>query len=526
MSTPNKSYRDHPDHYDSDMRLPPAILHFFPVVLALFTLTMSVAGRSIFHGFDEGEPITWMSTTLMLAVLVSLLAVIRDRTLEPYKRWAAVVLSAVTIFAILDERQRWHEKFGRYVKNELDFFTRDIRHYTDDAVVVVFALAGALLLYLFVGKLKDRRDYVPYVACAVALALAHGVLDVLGHGGRLWRALIPEITKHQVALLTETLGFYEECCKLWAEWFVLLFVLRFFHCQRGPLAWSIGVMIGSFLSGIGLWAIEDPSVGVPYVVMERTLRFLRNYHLLIALGFIFSAWALVSWRLFGEQPKKQAMAGLFFVAPFYAVLPEIARMATGVLSAIGFAGTVVAAAAVLAVIAYLPFGARDVPGDKPRRRTLNLVGVAGAVVLGLIGFSTAELTGQPLLLLSIGGVFLPAAVAFLVSRREEARKGSIITAVVLAAVLFQNPLWWLTAFGVTLAMSIECRMSPVSRKTWLTLVPLHALVVAVVFYYSASGILPEYRFDVPEKVVFETGIQEIDPDYYASPPPGGPRSEE
>ena len=411
----------HSSIFDPDMTLPPAVLHFFPVVLALFTLTLSVAGHSIFFGCDEDEPITWMSLTLMLAVLLTLLAVIRDSTLEPFKRRAAAVLSAVTGFAILDENLRWHEKFGKYVKNELDFFTRDVRHYTDDVVVVLFALAGALLFFLFVRKLPNRRDYIPYIACAVALALAHGLLDVLGHGGRLWRVLTPGITENQIDLLTETLGFYEECCKLWAEWFVLLFVLRFLHGQKGPLAWSMLVMAGSFLAGIGLWAIENPSVGVPYVLMERTLRLLRNYHLLIALTSIFSIWALVSWRLFGEQPRKQALAGLFFLAPFYAVLPEIAQAGIGVASNPGF---------------------------------------------GLFDFSLAKLPGQPWLLLSIGGVLFPWALKLLFSQRQEGRKVAFIVVIALAAALLSNPLWLLIAFAVTLALAIQRQTVAVSKRTW------------------------------------------------------------
>ncbi len=496
------------DHYDPDMRLPAAALHFFPVVLALFTLTISVAGYSVFDGCDEDEPMTWMSTTLMLTVLVVLLAAIRNRALEPLERRAAIVLSAVAAFAILDEKERWHEKFGRYVKNDLDFFTRDVRHYTDDAVIVLFALAGALLFYLFVRKLEHRRDYVPYVAGAVALALAHGILDVLGHGGRIWRALIPEITGNQIDLLTETLGFYEESCKLWAEWFVLLFVLRLFHRQRGPLAWSMLAMTGSFLSGIGLWAIEDPSAGVPYVVMERTLRILRNYHLLIALWTIFAAWALASWRLFGDRPRKQALAGLFFLAPFYAVLPEIAQVTKGVLSVLGLAGTVVATSTLLGVIVFLVF--RQSGG------ILTIVAVAVAAVLGLAGFSGGKLAGQPLLLLSIGGVIFPWTVAFLVRRRKHVGKGTLAAVLALAAVLVQNPLWWLVAFAVALALSIEGRTSPVRARTWSILVSLQAVAIVVVFFFSASGILPEYRFEIPEKVVFETGTQEIDPDYYRS----------
>ncbi len=455
MNRGDEGRRDESEHYDPDMRLPPAVLHFFPVVLALFILTMSVAGHSVFFGFEEDEPITWMSLSLMLTVLVFLLAVIRDPELESDKRWAAIVLAAVAGFALLDERERWHEAFGKWVKDELDVFTRDVRHYTDDAVVIVFALAGTLLFLFFLRKLARRRELLPYVACAAALALAHGVLDVLGHGGRLWRALIPEITKHQVALLTDVLSVYEEACKLWAEWFVLLFVLRFFYGQRGPLAWSMLVMIGSFLSAIGLWAIEDPSAGVPYVVMEDTLRILRNYHLLIALGAVFSIWAVASWRLFGDRPEKQALAGLFFLAPFYAALPEIA--------------------------------------------------------------SFSKLAGQPLLLLSIGGVLLPLSLALLV-RRGDVRIGALLGALVLASALLRNPLGLLVAYGFVLALAIARLTSPVSAKAWSALLVSQALVIAIVFRFSASGILPEYRFEVLEKVVFETGIQEIDPDYYRSDP--------
>ncbi len=465
------SQRKHGDDrfYDPDMRLPPALLHFFPIVLALFTLTMSVAGHSIFFGFDEDEPITWMSLTLMLAVLAMLLAVIRDHALTDFERLAAMVLSLVTGFAILDEQLRWHEKVGKYVKNELEFFTRDIRHYTDDAIIVVFALLGAALFYVFVRKLPKPRDVVPYVVCVVALALAHGVLDVLGHGGRLWRALIPEITKHQVDLLTETLGFFEEACKLWAEWFVLLFVLRVFHRQQSPLGWSILVMAGSFLSGIGLWAIEDPSTGIPYVVMEKTLRLLRNYHLLILLSAIFVAWGLASWRLFRDQPKKQALAGLFFLTPFYAVLPEITRAATSLSD--GF---------------------------------------------GLFALSTGGFVGQPYRLLAIGGPLLPMAVVFLIAQRPKPQRTALIIAVTLAAMLIQSPVWLLLAFAILLAMAIEQRPASLSKKAWTVIVVAQLLVIAAVYPSSWSGILPEYRFDVPEKVVFETGLQTIDPNYYGS----------
>ncbi len=465
-------------YYDPNMRLPPFVLHAFPVVLAIFTLTMSVAGYKIFFGFDEDEPITWMSLTLMAAVLVVVLAAIRNDGLDRLRRFAAVVLGGVGAFALLDERYGWHEDVGRWVKDHVEVFSRDVRHYTDDVIVVLFALAGTLLFAFLLRALPNRRSYLPYLACVAALAFAHGFLDVLGHGGRLWRVFLPDITKDQVDLLTGTLGFYEEACKLWAEWFVLLFVLRFFHGQRGPLLWSLSVMAGSFLSGVGLWAIEDPNTGVPYIVMERTLRLLRNHHLLFLLATIFVVWALVAWRWFGDQPKKQALAGLFFLAPFYAVLPAMARNVN---------------------VAYSPIGA------------------SGVIFAGL--------SGQLLMLLAIGGLVFPMMLGSLARGATGGGMPRVLlvvaTLAVLAAVLaavVANPLWWLCAFGVVLIVWIERQTVPISTRTWVVVGVAQALVIAYVFVVSASGMLPEYRFEVPEKVLFETGAQTIDPDFYRSDP--------
>ncbi|MEM7355686.1 MAG: hypothetical protein AAF657_33030 [Acidobacteriota bacterium] len=514
------------EFYDSNMRLPPALLHFFPVALALFTLTISVAGHSIFFGFDEDEPITWMSLSLMLVVLVFLVAVIRDPSVDPFKRRTAIALSAVAGFAVLDERLKWHEDFGKYVKDELEIFTRDIRHYTDDVVVILFALAGAVLFYVFVRNLPNRRDYFPYIACVVALALAHGVLDVLGHGGRLWRkVLTPGITGEQVDLLTETLGFFEEACKLWTEWFVLLFVLRFLYGQKGPLAWSLLVMAGSFLAGLGLWAIEDPNVGIPYLVMGKTLRLLRNYHLLFTLMAIFSAWAVVSWRLFGSQPKKQALAGLFFLTPYYALLPEITAAATSMLAMVR------SPLAALLGLAVLGMAAWAWQAGSHRQRLMALAAIT--VALGLFGFAFAKLSGQPFVLLSIGGVLFPWAVVALLADKDAPRsdaladkdaprsdaprrRAALIVALVLGALLVQNPLGLLVAFAGALTLSIQGLDLLPTRKSWAILLVSQALVITGVYVYSASGILPEYRFEAPETVLFETGTQTVDPDYYRS----------
>lgn len=487
--------------HDPDLRLPEWLLHFFPVFLALFVLTMTVAGDSVFFGFEEDEPITWMSLTLMLGVLMTLLAVVRDGGLEPHKRWAAGVLAAVTGFALLDESIGFHEDVGRWVKNEMEIFTRDVRHYTDDFIVILFAIAGGLLFYLFARRLEDRRAYLPYGACAVALALAHGVLDVLGHGRRLWRALDPEITSRQVALLTDVLSVYEEACKLWAEWFVLLFVLRLFHRQKGPLGWSLLVMLGLFLAPIGLWAIEDPAAGVPYVVMERTLRMLRNPHLLLTLAAVFAFWSILVWVRLRERADRRALAGLFFLAPFYAALPGLARAIADPATRLGAAGSL--------ILALLLWGRGGRASGTPA-----LAGAAIALGLGLLGFSAGDLTAQPLLLLTLGGVLFPLALALLARRQAALRSWPAIALAGLAAALVQNPLWLLGAFGLAILSLVEARAEPLPVRTWSWVLALQGLAIAGVFYLSASGILPEYDFDPPETVIFETGVQEIDPDYY------------
>ncbi len=465
---------EHHANHDPNLRLPPALLHFFPVFLALFTLTLSVAQHSVFRGFREDEPNTWMSTALMLAVLLLLLGAVRNTALPAVKRWAAGVLSLVTGFAILDERNGYHEEWGRDIQDHWEIFTPDVRHYADDIIIILFAIAGGVLFYLFISRLQNKRAYVPTASVVVIVALAHGVLDVLGHGGRIWRWLDPDITKPQVELLTETLGVYEESCKVWTEWFVVLFVLKLLYDQRVPLAWSIQVMVGSFLAGIGLWAIEDPALGVPYMIMGRVLRFIRNYHLLFTLWVLFFAWASVVWWRFRGSARKQALAGLLFVAPWYAALPDIAA---------GFDS----------------FGA--------------LFG----------GLSLSDLPGQPLLLATIGGLLFPLALALNVRGASGARRWKLLLALLLAAALVQSALWLMLAFMAALALAIE-RSEPAapsgrSRATWSALLAGQAAVIAAIFVVSASGILPEYRFKRPEKVLFETGWQQLRPGFYDDVPP-------
>ena len=56
---------DSPSDYqptnDWDIRIPEAVLHFGPVLIALVIAFLSLAGRSVFDGFEEEETGTHLS---------------------------------------------------------------------------------------------------------------------------------------------------------------------------------------------------------------------------------------------------------------------------------------------------------------------------------------------------------------------------------------------------------------------------------------------------------------------------------
>lgn len=299
---------------DLDMRVPPSALIFAPVILALFTLLLSLSNWSVFLGFEEEDPGTWLSLSLLFATLLLVLPVIRNHAFDPARRRAAALLSLVIGGAFLDERLEWHEEIGLWVRDLVDEAAHPLIIYADDVLIILLAIVGALVLWNIVRSIPDARTYVPYVALIVVLAGAHGVLDLLGHRHYIWQIFWPDMTLDSTRPMRDMLGFFEESSKLWTEYFVLLFLLRFFYRQTGHLAWTVLVMVGSWMVTAGLWSVvNDPFV--PYVIMGSALRFVRNYPMFLTLAILWMTWTVVVWRWLSDDPAETALAGLFFLWP-------------------------------------------------------------------------------------------------------------------------------------------------------------------------------------------------------------------
>ncbi|HIF22299.1 MAG TPA: hypothetical protein EYQ27_10425, partial [Gemmatimonadetes bacterium] len=303
-----------------DLRVPGAALVFAPVLLALFTLLLSLSNWSVFLGFEEDEPGTWMSLSLMFATLLLVLPAIRNRALEPAYRRAAALLSLVIGGALLDERLEWHEGIGMWIRGVVGEAEHPMIVYADDVIIILLAIVGALVMRNILRSLPDVRGYIPYVALIVVLAGAHGVLDLLGHRPLIWQIFWPEMTNYALRPLREILGFFEESTKLWTEYFVVLFLLRFFYRQTGHLAWTVLVMTGSWMATAGLWSVVNEPF-VPYVIMGTVLRFVRNYPMFLLLAGLWVPWTIVVWRWFSDDPEKTAFAGLFFLWPLVQAPP-------------------------------------------------------------------------------------------------------------------------------------------------------------------------------------------------------------
>lgn len=430
------------------------------MALSIFIWTVGLAYYSYYKGFDDGEPATWLSLFLMLVCLALLLPATWDARLEPAKRKMARILSLITVAAMLDERFEGHETFGRFVRANVTSIPKEILFHTDDVIIVIGAIIGGILLYRCVRSVADKRGYTWYLFWVIVVAVSHGVLDVLGHGKYVWRAVLHEPSPGQIEYWDDTISYFEESCKLWTEWFLILFLLAFFYRYRSGLLWSAQVFVSSMLAVVGIWAVENAVAGVPYVWISGPLRYIRNYHLLLALSLIWIAWSLIVWRRYGADQRARNVAGLFLLSPFYLLLPRIAALA-----------------------------------DTP---------------FGLLGFSFEKLAGPPLQLLAVGGILFPVAVFFVL--REGQAKGLALAAAFAAAAVIHNPLWLLGMWAVFLVRAIDllgARQGTIRRRTWAGLVAAQIVSILFVFGLALPEFVPNYRYRPAGLTFLETGHQPV-----------------
>ena len=497
-------------------RLPEWFFHFGPVSIGIFCLTISLADFSVFKGFDEREPGTYLSLLLMSLCFFFCFSAIRNSELNDPSRRLAGLLSLLIGIAIADESLNWHETIGRRIQDSLVFLPRRLLHYTDDAIILI----GAILVGYYLFRLFRRSGHLPsakpYLACLIILAVGHGLLDVISHGPFLMENIVPNVTERGALNLEQQLGSLEEYFKVWAVWFAFLLIQVLFFRQKPSWQWPMLVVIGTLLSAIGTWTITDPAYGIPYIMVGRPFFLIRNYPSLLTLSFIWLTWTTVSWILFQNQPKKRELSGLLFLTPIFGVLgqfisPEslgqaIARVANGI-----------------APLAY--FGAHPI-----RHPFLLIVLLGPGLLLGLglgmllkryplaltLGFLTAPILWRFLSpdwsfqlseLIFCGGIIAPLAALLLLGK--VGWRGLPCLLFLILSAFIPHPAW--SALGASCAVLLACRELPEQlyrNRTWvLTVTGFQIALSILVLAAEQKPRIPNYRFLSRDTTLFRTYYQ-------------------
>ncbi|HHH10674.1 MAG TPA: hypothetical protein ENK23_01170 [Sorangium sp.] len=298
---------------DFDIQLAPWLRHWGPVFLCWFCLLLSLSGRSVFVRFKEGQLGTWLGVLLMVSVAVVCVAAARTPEINPRVRLAAWVLGGVSALAAVEDTVGVHEEIGYWVQDNVDWLPDKLAHWTDDILIIIGAAAGGGLLLWCVWRTGRVRRNLAYIAAAVAVAFAHGALDLMSHGIAFLKMVFPHLPKTVLRSFEDRMSFGEECCKIWAAWFVLLFVQRFLHRDKVELLWSWTLFLALPLAALSVWQVGDPTAGVPYLMLGAPLGFVRNYHVFAELSLMWMAWATASWVLLRDRPTQRAWFGLLFV---------------------------------------------------------------------------------------------------------------------------------------------------------------------------------------------------------------------
>lgn len=303
---------------DWDLQLPAWLRHSGPVAIGLFFLLVTLSGYSVFWGFDERQPGTRLSLLLMIYVCVLCLAAARNPAVEGSARLAGWVLGAVAGIAAVDEARALHEEVGYWVQRHVEFLPSRLKFYTDDLLILGGAFAGACLLFWLIKRTGRLVELAPYIAAVVLLAVIHGLLDIVSHKTVMLEKLFPGRSKIELSSLEHQFSVFEEYCKVWSAWFVMLFVQRLFHRDRVGLAWSWIVCLSLPLAAFSLWQWTAAPAGIPYLRIGGPLEFIRNFHGLVELSFVWVAWTLASWLLLREREHARNWFALLF--PISAVL--------------------------------------------------------------------------------------------------------------------------------------------------------------------------------------------------------------
>ena len=505
---------------DWDIKIPPIVLHFAPIVLALFCLTVSLSDYSLFIGFDEKNVGTSLSLILMFACFMLTFTAIRNPLIERPKSRFAILLSCIIAIAMIDEKLKFHEAFGKYIRRSLSFISKRITYYTDDVVIIIVTILGCILLYYCIKYFSDKPDLHNYLKCIVFFAIGHGVLDLISHKRYLWNIFGLDLTtKAFNSMYGEWLGCFEEWFKLWSEWFIILFLFRFFYKQKGPLLWSIQIFIGNVLAVFGLWSVTNANKGIPYFIAGEQLKFIRNYHLLLSLVIIWIAWSMITWILFKQNKFKRNISGLFFLCPFYFILDKIidknffdsilGLLSGPILKNFFWAANMINLFVFLALF-ILPGIALGLFGKYLLKWGFYHILLILIILISIFGFSFKGIPLQTLNLLKIGGIIFPIAVIFII--KEFNRESILIVIMTLWALLLKNPIGILLCLAFGLIKYIQLITPEIIHKSprlWISIIGLHILSVLLIIFLSFPTFMPNIKFRPKEKILFQTGYQPI-----------------
>ena len=485
--------------FNGDLRFPAYLLYFAPIFLGLFSLLLSLADYSVFNGFDESEPGTWMSLTLMFISLLIILPKTRTSNTEPIKRKIAIIMSFIIGIAMVDEKLQFHESIGYFVQDNFQNLPISVTTYTDDVLIIIGALLGGILLFYtfkYIGTNSVSRNY--FIAVFTA-ALVHGTLDLISHKQFILNLLLPSLASGEISTYQEYIGYFEETFKLWTEWFFILFVLNLFYDQKGFLTWSIVIGIASIFAGFGLWNVELVSEGISFIVVEGKLKFIRNYHLFFIVSLIWVIWSSVVWGKFKHDTKKIIFASLFLINPFYLLLYNIEEWRFLIFSFFSFTEANSILLPIIIIVAAVAFYIY-----KKDHELLPII----VLTSGLMGFSFSNLFAQPLFLLKIGGIFFP--VLLLLTMKQQNNKLFLIIGALFSIVFIKNPVWFIIIYGYLFLMFLEkfsFEGTPKFKRNLIIVSVLQAVILISLFSTSITNLLPVKYFPIRNKILFDVGHQ-------------------
>lgn len=176
--------------------------------------------------FREGYPMTMLSVFFLFAIGHFCLRIRDD--LGPHNPSSALwkVLGYTFVFLAFDDWLRIHETADRLIHRIFGIHETEFTDHLDDLIVGLYGLVVAVILWRGRRALLDFIPAARYFIPAAAFSVLHFVLDLI-ISARSWiRQFVPdEVMLEHTIVLSEVV---EECCKLYAEVFLLATVIYCF----------------------------------------------------------------------------------------------------------------------------------------------------------------------------------------------------------------------------------------------------------------------------------------------------------